>query len=344
MRGFGKAGNGALPVVSPVVTPATLRHGRAVGRSGPAVTGLRRSRGHGTRGRRPGGERGARRRLIVRGRARPALLGLRAQDQSRNCPARTSSGPGTSPSCSTATGAGPARRASSTQRPATGWARRRSPTCSRGARRPGVAGRHALPAVHRQPEPARRRAGAAAGDHRRRRRRARGARRHRGGCGSSARWTCCRATSRTGWPPRPSARPAARAAAQRRGRLRRPAGDRRRGAQAAAAATPRRARRSRSSPRSSTSTTSRQHLYTSGQPDPDLVIRTSGEQRLSGFLLWQSAHSEFWFCEAYWPEFRQGRLPARAARLRRPAPPVRIVNDEQKGAGPGGPTPFWENV
>jgi short-chain Z-isoprenyl diphosphate synthase len=47
------------------------------------------------------------------------------------------------------------------------------------------------------------------------------------------------------------------------------------------------------------------HLYTSGQPDPDLVIRTSGEQRLSGFLLWQSAHSEFWFCEAYWPEFRK---------------------------------------
>jgi short-chain Z-isoprenyl diphosphate synthase len=47
------------------------------------------------------------------------------------------------------------------------------------------------------------------------------------------------------------------------------------------------------------------HLYTSGQPDPDLVIRTSGEQRLSGFLLWQSAHSEFWFCEAYWPAFRR---------------------------------------
>ncbi|WP_312858382.1 isoprenyl transferase [Pseudonocardia pini] len=47
------------------------------------------------------------------------------------------------------------------------------------------------------------------------------------------------------------------------------------------------------------------HLYTSGQPDPDLVIRTSGEQRLSGFLLWQSAHSEFHFCEAHWPEFRR---------------------------------------
>ncbi|RNI22258.1 isoprenyl transferase [Flexivirga caeni] len=48
-----------------------------------------------------------------------------------------------------------------------------------------------------------------------------------------------------------------------------------------------------------------QHLYTKGQPDPDLVIRTSGEQRLGGFLLWQSANSEFYFCEAYWPDFRR---------------------------------------
>lgn len=47
------------------------------------------------------------------------------------------------------------------------------------------------------------------------------------------------------------------------------------------------------------------HLYTRGQPDPDLIIRTSGEQRLSGFLLWQSAHSEYYFCETYWPGFRK---------------------------------------
>lgn len=47
------------------------------------------------------------------------------------------------------------------------------------------------------------------------------------------------------------------------------------------------------------------HLYTKGQPDPDLIIRTSGEQRLSGFLMWQSAHSEFYFCEALWPDFRK---------------------------------------
>lgn len=48
-----------------------------------------------------------------------------------------------------------------------------------------------------------------------------------------------------------------------------------------------------------------EHLYTKGMPDPDLVIRTSGEQRLSGFLLWQSVHSEFYFCDALWPAFRR---------------------------------------
>ena len=47
------------------------------------------------------------------------------------------------------------------------------------------------------------------------------------------------------------------------------------------------------------------HLYTAGQPDPDLIIRTSGEQRLSGFLMWQSVHSEYYFCEALWPDFRR---------------------------------------
>jgi len=64
-----------------------------------------------------------------------------------------------------------------------------------------------------------------------------------------------------------------------------------------------------------------EHMYTKGQPDPDLVIRTSGEQRLSGFLLWQSAHSEFYFCDAYWPDFRRvdflRALRAFAARSRR---------------------------
>ncbi|MGH3586551.1 MAG: polyprenyl diphosphate synthase [Pseudonocardia sp.] len=47
------------------------------------------------------------------------------------------------------------------------------------------------------------------------------------------------------------------------------------------------------------------HLYGADRPDPELIIRTSGERRLSGFLLWQSARSELYFCEAYWPGFRR---------------------------------------
>ncbi len=47
------------------------------------------------------------------------------------------------------------------------------------------------------------------------------------------------------------------------------------------------------------------HLYTAGMPDPDFVIRTSGEIRLSGFMPWQTAYSEFYFCDANWPEFRK---------------------------------------
>ena len=44
-------------------------------------------------------------------------------------------------------------------------------------------------------------------------------------------------------------------------------------------------------------------LYTAGLPDPDLVIRTGGEQRLSNFLIWQSAYAEFYTCDALWPDF-----------------------------------------
>ena len=47
------------------------------------------------------------------------------------------------------------------------------------------------------------------------------------------------------------------------------------------------------------------HHYMPGMPDPDLIIRTSGEVRLSGFLLWQSAYSEFYFSDVYWPAFRR---------------------------------------
>ncbi|MCI5826236.1 MAG: isoprenyl transferase [Arcanobacterium sp.] len=47
------------------------------------------------------------------------------------------------------------------------------------------------------------------------------------------------------------------------------------------------------------------HMYTKGQPDPDLIIRTSGEQRMSGFMIWQAVHTEFYFAETYWPDFRR---------------------------------------
>jgi len=65
--------------------------------------------------------------------------------------------------------------------------------------------------------------------------------------------------------------------------------------------------------------------YTAGQPDPDLVIRTSGEQRLGGFLLWQSAHSEFYFCDAYWPAFRRVDSCAHSARTRHGHRKVRFL-------------------
>ena len=54
--------------------------------------------------------------------------------------------------------------------------------------------------------------------------------------------------------------------------------------------------------------TSGQHLYTAGQPDPDLLIRTSGEMRVSNFLLWQIAYAEIWVTETLWPDFRARHL------------------------------------
>lgn len=47
------------------------------------------------------------------------------------------------------------------------------------------------------------------------------------------------------------------------------------------------------------------NLYTAGLDDPNLIIRTSGEERFSGFLLWQSSYSELYFCDSYWPDFRK---------------------------------------
>ena len=50
------------------------------------------------------------------------------------------------------------------------------------------------------------------------------------------------------------------------------------------------------------------YLYTSGQPDPDLLVRTSGELRISNFLLWQIAYAEIWTTETLWPDFRRQHL------------------------------------
>jgi undecaprenyl diphosphate synthase len=47
-----------------------------------------------------------------------------------------------------------------------------------------------------------------------------------------------------------------------------------------------------------------EHLYTSGMPDPDIVIRTSGERRISNFMIWQAAYSEYWFTPVLWPDFQ----------------------------------------
>lgn len=51
-----------------------------------------------------------------------------------------------------------------------------------------------------------------------------------------------------------------------------------------------------------------QHLTTNFMPDPDLLIRTGGEVRLSNYLLWQCAYSELYFCDTYWPDFREEAL------------------------------------
>ncbi len=96
-----------------------------------------------------------------------------------------------------------------------------------------------------------------------------------------------------------------RAARQPRRRLRRAQGDRRRHAQhrrvaPSAGGHHRGPRRACSTPELIS-----EHLYTGGQPDPDLVIRTSGEQRMSDFMLWQSAHSELYFVEALGPDLRE---------------------------------------
>ena len=171
----------------------------------------------------------------------------------------------------------------------------------RGGRRRGG---HAVAALHRQPQPPARAARGSAGRDRRRGRAARRAGPLADPPGRRARPAAGR-PGRTG-SRRPRSRPATSTGSWSTSPWRTAA--------AARSRTPY-ARCSRSTPSAGTSLEElaevidvdhiAEHLYTKGQPDPDLVIRTSGEQRLGGFLLWQSAQSEFYFCEAYWPDFRR---------------------------------------
>ena len=76
----------------------------------------------------------------------------------------------------------------------------------------------------------------------------------------------------------------------------------------------------------STKQTIAEHLYTAGMPDPDLLIRTAGEMRISNFLLWQISYAEIWVTDKCWPEFDEADLHRRSAisparpPLRRPEP------------------------
>ena len=124
-------------------------------------------------------------------------------------------------------------------------------------------------------------------------------------CGSSAGATCCP----RGWPRSSSGRPRCPATTARcRSRSRSPT-------PAATSCSRPSARPSATRsmpgtppadlPDSLTAEALASHLYTQGSTDPDLIIRTSGEVRLSGFLPWQSVYAEYHFAEAYWPAFRE---------------------------------------
>ena len=123
-------------------------------------------------------------------------------------------------------------------------------------------------------------------------------------------------------PPRPRARGAARADGGARGRDGRERRGSRSGSRSTTAAGPSSWRRRGGSskraspPTTSTRTRSRRTLYAPELPDPDLLIRTSGELRLSNFLLWQLAYAELVFVDTLWPDFGEAELRERARRVR----------------------------
>lgn len=75
------------------------------------------------------------------------------------------------------------------------------------------------------------------------------------------------------------------------------------------------------------------YLYTAEIPDPDLLIRTSGEYRLSNFLLWQSAYTEFYFCDVLWPDFRRNHLIEAIAEFQRRERRFGLTSSQLRGNG-----------
>ena len=199
-----------------------------------------------------------------------------------------------------------------------------------------------MAAVDRQPQPPRGGARPAAGDHRGGRRRARRraaladqpGRRARPAPGRDRRARSRRpprppATSRACWSTSPSGTAAG-------ARSPTPYGP-------CCSTTPRRAPRSRSWPTILDVEHIADHLYTKGQPDPDLVIRTSGEQRLGGFLLWQSRAQRVLLLRGLLARLPSRRLPAGAPGVRRAPPPLRRLTSSSRPARrpPGGLPGPW---
>ena len=110
-----------------------------------------------------------------------------------------------------------------------------------------------------------------------------------------------------------------RAVAEPGDQLRRPGGNRRRGPRHRRPSASRRACRRRTSTKQPIA----EHLYTAGAPDPDLLIRTAGEMRISNFLLWQISYAEIWVTDKCWPEFDEADAARGDPRLRRPPAPLR---------------------
>ena len=130
-----------------------------------------------------------------------------------------------------------------------------------------------------------------------------------------------------------------RDAGQHRGRVRRPPRDRRRRPLAAAASTPAEGTSLEELAEIIDVEHIAEHLYTKGQPDPDLVIRTSGEQRLGGFLLWQSAQVGVLLLRGLLARLPPRRLPARDPRLRPARAPLRRLSALSSGLDVTGSSP-----